>query len=105
VVLVEGRREPRQRAVDLVAMKMTAHKTEAVYRRYAIVNEADLHEAATKLGGAVPRMGTIPDTVVVLTAPVRLGIAVRTRASGLAAFLSGPLRPVLQLSDPRPGPA
>jgi ABC transporter substrate binding protein len=32
-----------------VAMKMTGHKTEAVYRRYAIVSEADLHEAARKL--------------------------------------------------------
>lgn len=31
------------------AMKMTGHKTEAVYRRYAIVSEQDLHEAAAKL--------------------------------------------------------
>jgi integrase len=31
------------------AMKMTGHKTESVYRRYAIVSEADLHEAARKL--------------------------------------------------------
>jgi len=27
-------------------MKMTGHKTESVYRRYAIVSESDLREAA-----------------------------------------------------------
>ncbi len=32
-----------------VAMKMTGHKTEAVYRRYAIVSESDLAEAARKI--------------------------------------------------------
>jgi integrase len=32
-----------------VAMKITGHKTEAVYRRYAIVSESDLAEAARKL--------------------------------------------------------
>src|SRR5262249_43628168 len=31
-----------------VAMKMTGHKTEAVYRRYAIVSEGDLRDAAKK---------------------------------------------------------
>jgi hypothetical protein len=30
-------------------MKMTRHKTESVYRRYAIVTEADLREAGLKL--------------------------------------------------------
>ena len=45
-----------------VAMKLTGHKTEAVYRRYAIVSEADLSEASKKLSGAgVP--GTIPGTI------------------------------------------
>jgi integrase len=32
-----------------VAMKMTGHKTESVYRRYAIVSEVDLKEAGAKL--------------------------------------------------------
>src|SRR5262245_19033174 len=32
-----------------VAMKLTGHKTEAVYRRYAIVCEADLNEGLKKL--------------------------------------------------------
>ena len=32
-----------------VAMKMVGHKTEAIYRRYAIVDEAMLREGAVKL--------------------------------------------------------
>jgi len=30
-------------------MKITGHRTENVYRRYAIVNDSDLREAALKL--------------------------------------------------------
>ncbi len=33
-----------------VAMSMVGHRTEAIYRRYAIVDEAMLRDAATKLG-------------------------------------------------------
>ena len=38
-----------------VAMKLTGHKTEAVYRRYAIVCEQDLREGVEKLA----RLGTV----------------------------------------------
>jgi len=34
-----------------VAMKLTGHKTESVYRRYAIVSDADLADAARRLSG------------------------------------------------------
>jgi hypothetical protein len=35
-----------------VAMKLIGHKTENVYRRYAIVSDADLELAAQKLSAA-----------------------------------------------------
>ncbi len=34
-----------------VAMKLTGHKTESVYRRYAIVSDADLQDASRRLTG------------------------------------------------------
>jgi integrase len=37
-----------------VAMKITGHKTESVYRRYAIVSDADLQEASRRLTGTFP---------------------------------------------------
>jgi integrase len=39
-----------------VAMKMTGHKTESVYRRYAIVDETMLREAGVKIAGAAVRV-------------------------------------------------
>lgn len=36
-----------------VAMQLTGHKTEAVYRRYAITSEADLREGVARLNGPV----------------------------------------------------
>jgi integrase len=44
-----------------VAMKLTGHKTEAVYRRYAIVSEGDLSEGVAKLGQLA--VGTISGTI------------------------------------------
>jgi len=46
-------------------MRMTGHKTEAVYRRYATVSEQDLHEAALKLA-RVEQQGKILSKVAVV---------------------------------------
>ena len=34
-------------------MALVGHKTESVYRRYDIVTESDLHEAAAKINAAM----------------------------------------------------
>jgi integrase len=49
-----------------VAMQMVGHKAEAIYRRYAIVSDADLRAAADKLAAIEPetRTGTTTGTVV-----------------------------------------
>jgi integrase len=40
-----------------VAMQLTGHKTEAVYRRYAITSEADLREGVDRLNGLAGTKG------------------------------------------------
>ena len=44
----------------LIAMAMVGHKTESVYRRYDIVTESDLHDAAVKINAA-----TVTKTVTI----------------------------------------
>lgn len=51
-----------------VATKLTGHRTESLYRRYAIVSDADLCDASAKLAP-----GTFPGTVTA-TAPRSRGI-------------------------------
>lgn len=46
-----------------VAMKLTGHRTESVYRRYAIVSEGDLREAGQKLTGTIS--GTLAEMLKV----------------------------------------
>ncbi len=41
-----------------VGMKLTGHKTESVYRRYAIVSRSDLDEAARRLDAATGSVGS-----------------------------------------------
>ena len=41
-------------------MKLTGHKTEAAYRRYAIVAENDLREAGAKLAAALGTTAATP---------------------------------------------
>ena len=49
-----------------VAVKITGHRTEAVYRRYAIVSDADLREASERLTGTIP--GTVGGRSAILAA-------------------------------------
>lgn len=44
-----------------VAMKITGHKTQSVYRRYAIVSDADLQEASRRITGIVSGMVATSD--------------------------------------------
>src|SRR5438105_2717765 len=48
-----------------VAMKISGHKTESIYRRYAIVSESDIQDATRRLiGHAGHNLGTLPSPSV-----------------------------------------
>ena len=55
----QGRPRVRLDATPIVVKKptkLTGHKTESVYRRYAIVSEADLSEGVSKLAVGLPTL-------------------------------------------------
>ena len=51
-----------------VATKITGHRSESVYRRYAIVSESDLQEAMQKvaISAQAPVTGTMSGTIAAL---------------------------------------
>jgi hypothetical protein len=51
-----------------VAMKLTGHKTESVYRRYAIVAESDQREGVAKLAALHAAQATASVSVIPLAA-------------------------------------
>ena len=55
-----------------VAMKLTGHKTEAVYRRYAIVSQADLEEAARRLSVQLTDFAPVTDGGVATDTALRV---------------------------------
>jgi hypothetical protein len=53
-------------------MKLTGHKTEAVYRRYAVVSESDLAEGVAKLAALQETGGNGDTNLTLLPSPKRL---------------------------------
>lgn len=46
-----------------VAMKITGHKTESMFVRYAIVDETDLHDAASKMFQYINRLAAVAEDI------------------------------------------
>ena len=66
-------------------MKLTGHKTEAGYRRYAIVAEGDLREAGAKLAatlGLAAATASLSDNSGDASVPVRAGGSLRHGKNG-----------------------
>jgi hypothetical protein len=53
-----------------VAMKLSGHKTENVYRRYAIVSESDLAAGVQKIAALSGETGLAPRKVVSISEPI-----------------------------------
>ena len=56
-----------------VAMKITGHRTEGVYRRYSIVSDADLQGATRKLVGTIPGTNTGADAMIAEVGTIKSG--------------------------------
>jgi hypothetical protein len=52
-----------------VAMKLTGHKTESIYRRYAIVSEGDLSEGVKKLAALHHAQAATPTSPTLIRFP------------------------------------
>src|SRR5262249_30666037 len=76
-------------------MKLTGHKTENIYRRYAIVSDADLQAAVQKLAGTFP--GTSRGVMVEFRS---LSSRFRKRARGAAWLAHWTVNPEVAGSSP-----